>query len=165
MSLDTHVMANLIILSISVLLFCTVILWKRPERCVVRSGLITGLIVTILNTIVEGIGASLDVYYVSGPLTIWKTPAPLFITWILLTFLYCLGYSLFSKDFHNEPLSSLYILAGIVAGWLFDYSGWRYLDILRLGEKGNPFLIATVWIIFVPLSIGIYRLISSHTTK
>lgn len=143
-----------IILLISVFLFIYAFFKVKPEKEILFSSLIAGLVITFLNTICEWVCATLDVYYVKGPLLILKTPLPFFLSWIFLTSFYCTVFNFLPS---GKIKVFLYALSGILAGWAFDYIMWRK-GVLKIGEKGGPLIIACVWITAIPLALIIFSL-------
>ncbi len=120
-----------------------------------------GIVITIINTGFEYLGAKWDIYYVHGKTLIINTPLFFFILWIFLTFFYLLGYELLAE---RKSEKFVYILGGIILGWLFDWNMWR-IGVLSLGKNGNPLIIAFVWIIAVPLAVFIYYLFKNFLGK
>jgi len=127
----------------------------KLDKKVVKTGLIVGVIISSLNILLEYAGAELDIYYVSGPFRIIRSPLPLSIGWVFLTFLFCSGYELIARG-RGSFITLLYITTGIVIGCFIDFSFYRFFEILTLGEKGSPLLIALIWIIFVPVTVSVY---------
>lgn len=108
--------------------------------------------ITLINTGFEWVGAKWNIYYVHGKFPVVNTPLLFFLLWIFLTFFYLLGYELVAR---KTTQKITYILGGIIAGWIFDWTMWR-TGILSLGENGTPLIIAFIWIIAVPLAVGIF---------
>ncbi len=125
---------------------------------VILPSILTGFIITSLNTSIEFFADNFDVYRVTIPLKIplselyvLSTPLPLYILWFLASSIYVLLYDLLVRKHGN-----IYILLGIVAGWLMDTLGWVG-GFLVIGNRGHPVVNALVWVILVPLSLKIYR--------
>ena len=125
------------------------------------SSFLCGIVITLMNTGVEWLGAKWKIYYVHGRLPVLNTPLLFFILWIFLTFFYLIGYEVLTKKISEKIV---YILAGIVLGWLFDWTMWR-MGILSLGENGTPLIIAFIWIIAVPLAVGIFSFLKNFLGK
>lgn len=133
----------------------------RLKKEIILSGFITGLVISLLNMLAEFAGAELEVYYVSGPWVLLRTPLPLTAGWVLLTFLFCLGYELEIRQ-RGRMAASLYVLIGIVVGCLTDYFFYRGPQILTLGKNGSPLIILTVWLLFIPLTVFLYEFFRGH---
>ena len=116
--------------------------------------LLTGLVISSLNTIIEALAYKYDLYEIKGPWKILATPFPMFILWIFLSFIYIDVY----YRIKNKFPSLLYVILGIVLGWCFDFIGWK-IGLLEIKEKGSPFINALVWVILVPLTLVIPKMI------
>ncbi len=127
----------------------------QPEKII--SGFLTGLVVALLNMLIEYLGARLDIYYVSGPWTVLNTPLPLTIGWIFLSFIYCTGYSLMIKDKGGRRATRAYIVTGVIVGCLLDLFFYRHAGILTLGKRGTPYHVILIWPIFVVLALATYE--------
>jgi len=133
-------------------------MWSlRRHKEVILAGAGVGVAIALLNMAVEFAGATFDVYYISGPWVLLRTPVPLTLGWVFLTFIFCAGYELVVRRRKRRKAVPLFILAGIVIGCLTDYFFYRYAQILALGENGSPALIGAVWLVFVPLTIFLYE--------
>jgi len=135
-----------------------VIAGLRLKRQIIAAGIATGVVIAVLNMLVELLGASFDLYHVSGPWMLVQTPIPLTVTWLFMTFVFIAGYTVVIRRAPRKSSVTLYMAAAIVAGWLTDYAFHR-VGILTLGKNGSPAMIAAVWIIFVPLAIFLYELL------
>lgn len=131
----------------------------RLNKKQIASGLVVGLAVAALNMLVEFAGAEFDVYHVSGPWTLLRTPAPLTFAWVFLTFIFCAGYEVLVRRRKRRKQAWRFILAGIIAGCLGDWSFYRYAGILTLGGSGSWVHIFLVWLVFVPLTVFLYELV------
>lgn len=79
----------------------------------------------------------------------------------------CLFYGYFFPSFiyidlyfriKNKFPTFLYLILGVVLGWCFDFIGWK-VGVLEIKENGSPFVNASIWIVLVPLSLVIPKLI------
>jgi hypothetical protein len=50
------------------------------------------------------------------------------------------------------------LILGVVLGWCFDFIGWK-VGVLEIKENGSPFVNASIWVVLVPLSLVIPKLI------
>ena len=131
----------------------------RGRGRMITAGFIIGLIVALLNMLVEYLGSSLDIYHVAGPWTIISTPLPLTIGWVFMTFIYCTGYWLLTRRGRKSAVVVAYALIGIAIGCLTDYFFYAHAGILTLGSNGSPAMIFIVWLVFIPLAIILYELL------
>lgn len=143
-----------IILLISIFIFLYAVIKLKPPGKILLSALLTGGVITVFNTLCEWFCAKEDIYYVAGPLPLFRTPFPFFLLWIFLTSLYCTGFQFLPS---GKKGRALYVFAGIVAGWGFDYIMWKK-GVLLLGKGGGPMAIAMVWILAVPLALILFAL-------
>lgn len=130
---------------------------RRPDRTILITGFLTGIILTLVNMTVEWAGARADIYYVIGPFPVVRTPLPLLIAWVFLAFLFCAWYSLIFRRPRPVLRPWLYVSTGIAAGWGMDFTGWKVLGLLRLGDRGHPLILAVIWAVLIPLTIVVYR--------
>ena len=134
----------------------------RPERRQLNGALAAGGFVALANFLVEVTGARLGIYHVSGALAVAGSPVSLCIAWFLLGYSYCLGYGLLTRIARpTRTATLLYLIAGILLGFIYDYCAAKFLPVLRLGARGKPYHIAFVWITLIPLTILYYRIILS----
>ena len=131
----------------------------RLKKKTIFAGLITGTVIAALNMLVEYAGARLDVYHVSGPWMLFRTPLPLTLGWVFLTFIFCAGYQRLVRPGRKKTAVLLYVLAGIAIGCLADYYFYSRAGILELGERGSPVIILFVWLVFVPFALFVYELL------
>jgi len=138
----------------------TVLFRQRRNRKLVQASLITGVAVALANMAVEAVAARFDLYYVSGPGMVFRTPLPLTLAWVFLTFVYCTLYGRMIRGRQGKAAATLYMAGGIIAGALTDYLFSR-LGVLTLGAHGSPAFILAVWLLFIPGSIFLYELLLS----
>jgi len=129
---------------------------QRRKKEMVIAGILTGIAIAALNMALEYFGSITDIYYVSGPWTLLKTPLPLSVGWVFMTFIYCAVYGRMIRRQRRKGALIGFIIGGVVIGWLADYSFYR-AGILTLGSRGSPAVIMTVWVVFVPVTIFIYE--------
>jgi hypothetical protein len=153
-SADISSVYSLIILFILVSFFISLFLFFRGSNKRKISYFVSGLIISSLNTIVEALSYKYNLYEIKGPWKILATPFPMFILWIFLSFIYIDLYFRFKNKFPTF----LYLILGVVLGWCFDFVGWK-IGLLEIKENGSPFINASVWIVLVPLSLAIPKLI------
>ncbi len=135
----------------------------RPERLRLAGALAAGGFVALANFLIEVTGARLEIYHVSGALSVAGSPVSLGIAWFLLGYSYCLGYGLLTRIARPTRIATLlYLVAGILGGFAYDYCAAKFLPVLRLGTRGRPYHIAFVWITLIPLTILYYRIILSR---
>ena len=128
----------------------------RGKKEMLISGFACGILVAFLNMMVEYAGVKFDLYHISGPWRLLETPLPLTLGWLSLSFLYCSIYGLVIRKKRGSVAVLVFMLSGIVIGCLTDFLFYR-AGIMALGENGSPFVILTVWLVFIPLSIFIYE--------
>jgi hypothetical protein len=133
---------------------------SHPSRSRLIAGLLTGVVVAGLNMLLEFAGAELDIYYVSGPAVIVRTPLPLTVAWVFMTFGFVTGYAAVKRRAAGKGPVMIFIAVGVVAGWLADYTFYR-AGILSLGAHGSAAGIAAVWLTFVPLTVFIFELLQA----
>jgi hypothetical protein len=126
----------------------------RRNKEMVIAGILTGIVIAALNMALEYFGSITGTYYVSGPWILLKTPLPLSIGWVFMTFIYCSVYARMIRGQRRKGALIVFILIGILVGWLADYSFYR-AGILTLGTRGSPAVIMTVWVVFVPATLFI----------
>ncbi len=124
-------------------------MFSRKER--IFASILSGFSVSILNTIIEYLSDRYDLYRIEGDYKILSTPALLFILWGLLASIYAL------VSFRAKDLILLYIIAGIIGGWIIDLIG-IVKGILIVEEKGTILFNFSVWVILVPLTVILSRL-------
>lgn len=120
------------------------------KRKIIASTL-SGFSVSILNTTIEYLSDRYQMYRIQGNYKILSTPAPLFILWWFLASIYTL-VSFRAKDF-----ILLYIIAGIIGGWIIDLIGLTR-GILIVEEKGSILFNFSVWVILTPLTVILSRI-------
>ena len=131
-------------------------LWRLgPALARILAGFLTGFLIAILNMGLEYLGAELDLYSVSGPWPVLRSPLPLTLAWIFMTFLYCTGYGALVRG--RKGARRTWIRAGIALGGLTDLGLFRQARILTLGPQGSPAFILLVWAVFIPLTIFLYE--------
>ncbi len=118
------------------------------------SSFVSGVIISSLNTVIEALSYKYSLYEIKGPWKILATPFPMFILWIFLSFIYI---DLYFRIKNRFP-TFLYLISGIILGWCFDFVGWK-IGILEIKENGSPLVNASIWVVLVPLSLAIPKLI------
>jgi hypothetical protein len=132
----------------------------KPGRRVLGSSCVAGLFAGAGNILLEGMGAKFDIYHVSGAMPIFNSPMSLNLWWATMGAAICTCYGAMMKKTHGALLvKPLFITAGIAAGWIYDYSAWRYLGMLKLGANGTAVHIAFVWIVMIPATIYFFDLV------
>ncbi len=121
---------------------------------------ISGSIISLLNTLIEHLSNKYQLYTIKGEPKIFSTPIYFFLLWMALA----TAYALTSFRLKKRTYLYLYILIGILAGWLFDLSAWK-IGILSIGDRGNPLINAFIWIFLVPLTILIAHSIRKLLNK
>jgi|FaiFalFF_MnMetaG_3_1042247.scaffolds.fasta_scaffold03550_2 hypothetical protein len=143
-----------IVFFIFVSFFISLFLFFRGSKKQRISYFVSGLIVSSLNTIIEALSYKYSLYEIKGPWKILATPFPMFILWIFLSFIYIDLYFRIKNKFPTF----LYLILGVVLGWCFDFIGWK-VGVLEIKENGSPFVNASIWVVLVPLSLVIPKLI------
>jgi hypothetical protein len=133
---------------------------RRPSRKKIRASLIAGLLVSLVNFLIEALAVPYDVYYVRGLWPIFNSPLSRTIGWVFLGMAFALASDLTRAMPHPRRALILYFITGILFGLITDYLGTRWLEFMALGKNGNWLIIFLIWSTLVPGTILVYRTLS-----
>jgi hypothetical protein len=126
--------------------------WKKSS-----AGIISGVVIGLVNMVVEYLAAQHRVYSVSGLMMVGSSSLALTVGWMSVTACYTL-YSESLREYPSPGIAfAIYLAAGIVGGIVSDYLGQIATGHFRMGPNGTWLYIGLIWLALVPAAVIIYK--------
>jgi hypothetical protein len=127
---------------------------KNPGK--IFAGILAGLLVGLINILVEFFGARNQIYFVHGLWMFAHSSMALTAAWILFAACFALGTESIKKLTMPQAALMVYISVGIIIGTFSDFAGQSWLGHFQMGPNGNWLFIIPIWLILVPATVAIY---------
>lgn len=139
-------------------LFSTVVVYVflKPERQQVRSAIFAGILLSLLNFILECLATKLNWYHTSGAWEFLNVPVSLSIMWFFLGVCFCIIYSNLGNLKNPKVVRIIFILICAISGTLYDIKIAAKIEFVRFEEVITVYHIFTIWITLILLTILFY---------
>ncbi len=126
---------------------------NEKKKNVIIYALITGGIITSLNSLIELFALKLELYRIDGSFRVLGTPLHFFISWWLLTYSFLLVFWMLIRK--SRSIAAVFVILSIFLGLSVDFLAWKN-SLLVIMERGHWIFNVMVWLILVPLSVFIF---------
>lgn len=141
----------------SLFFIIAVYIFLKPEKIQVRSAIFAGILLSLLNFILECLATKLNWYHTSGAWEFLNVPVSLSIMWFFLGVCFCIIYSYLGNLKNPKIAQIIFILICAISGVLYDIKIAAKIGFVRFEEVMTVYHIFTIWIILILLTVLFYN--------